>query len=426
MLLPFSRQDELTGFKSWLHRHPPPPPPPPTPPPTLPSALCPPTLRPHHPPSLPPPLTAFTPLPLSPPGRPWFGSGLCHCPHLAALGSGFQVFRKYLEASNVCPNPLRPPTALSASSTATALSASPSHSTSSPPSPSLPPPLTAFTPLPLSPPARPWFGFPSLEEVFKASNVCPNPLRPHRPHRPHRPQRFVHPHRHQRFALHSTSSPPSPSLPPPLTAFVLCHCPHLVALGSAFQVFKKYLEASNVCPNPLRPHRPTAPSASSTPTAFSASPSLPPPLTAFTPRPLSPPGRPWFRSLPLSPPGRPWFGFRRSKFQQKEQTARKKLENFSSRSKPLETNYRISAEGANRSKGTREFQNNEQTARKELDNSAEGANRSKGTREIQQMEQTARNEKENFSRRSKPLKRGWRILAEGANRSKETEEFQQK
>ena len=42
----------------------------------------------------------------------------------------------------------------------------------------------------------------------------------------------------QRFARHSTSSP---------TAFILCHCPHLVALGSGFQVFKKYLEASNVC-----------------------------------------------------------------------------------------------------------------------------------------------------------------------------------
>ena len=48
----------------------------------------------------------------------------------------------------------------------------------------------------------------------------------HHPHCPHR-------------------SPPS----------LLCHCPHLAALGSGFQVFKKYSEASNVCPNPLRPHR---------------------------------------------------------------------------------------------------------------------------------------------------------------------------
>ena len=70
--------------------------PPPPPPPAPPSALRPP---PCAPPQLyvlttitltaPPPLTAFTPLTLSLPGRPWFG--LCHCPHLAALGSGAQT-----------------------------------------------------------------------------------------------------------------------------------------------------------------------------------------------------------------------------------------------------------------------------------------------------------------------------------------------
>ena len=65
-------------------------------------------------------------------------------------------------------------------------------------------------------------------------------------------------------------------------------------------------------------------------------------------------------------------------FQQKDQTARKRLENFSRRSKPLERNQRISAEGANRSKETREFQQKEQTARQRL---------------------------ETFSRRSKPLER---------------------
>ena len=48
------------------------------------------------------------------------------------------------------------------------------------------------------------------------------------------------------------------------------------------------------------------------------------------------------------------------------------------RSKPLEKNWRISEQGENRSKETREFENKEQTARKEL---------------------------ENFSRRSKPLER---------------------
>ena len=126
--MPFSRQDELTGFKSWLHRHPPPP------------------HRPHHPHRYTAPLTALilTPMCAQTPSAPTalttlphcphrsppsllchcphlaaLGSGLCHCPHLAALGSGFQVFQKYLEASNVCP------TAFSASSTPTALSASP-------------------------------------------------------------------------------------------------------------------------------------------------------------------------------------------------------------------------------------------------------------------------------------------------------------
>ena len=54
--------------------------------------------------------------------------------------------------------------------------------------------------------------------------------------------------------------------------------------------------------------------------------------------------------------------------QQKEQTARKRLENFSRRSNPLERNQKISAEGANRSKETRKFQQKEQTAPKRLEN----------------------------------------------------------
>ena len=113
-----------------------------TPPP--PSALRPATVRCHH---HHPHCPHRSPLPLSPTGRPLFGSfrsleasnvcpnprrphrphrphcphrsppsllghcpylGLCHCPHLAALGSGFEVFQKCLGASNVCPNPLRP------------------------------------------------------------------------------------------------------------------------------------------------------------------------------------------------------------------------------------------------------------------------------------------------------------------------------
>ena len=54
--------------------------------------------------------------------------------------------------------------------------------------------------------------------------------------------------------------------------------------------------------------------------------------------------------------------------QQKEQTARKRLENFSRRSKLLERNYRISEQEATGSKETREFQQNEQAARKRLEN----------------------------------------------------------
>ena len=93
-----------------------------------------------------------------------------------------------------------------------------------------------------------------------------------------------------------------------------------------------------------------------------------------------------------------------------------RLENFSRRSKPLERNQRISEQGANRSKETREFQQKDQTARKRLENfrtrsrplsiSEQGANRSKETREFQQKEQTARKELESFRTRSKPLERG--------------------
>ena len=51
------------------------------------------------------------------------------------------------------------------------------------------------------------------------------------------------------------------------------------------------------------------------------------------------------------------------------------------------------------------MQQKEQTARKELENSAEGANRSKETREFHQKEQNARERLENFSRKNKPLER---------------------
>ena len=186
------------------------------------SNVCPNPLRPHR--------RALTTLhPLT--GRAWFGRSLPYCPHLAALavlGSGFQVFQKYSE--DPPPSALRPPPLPSALRrslyvvTTITLTARTAHGlchcshrlyvvTT------LPPPLTAFTPLPLSPPGRPWFGLchcPHLAALGsgfhveeEASNVCP-PLRPHRPHRSHRP--------HTPTALISASPSHSESSPPSLTA----------------------------------------------------------------------------------------------------------------------------------------------------------------------------------------------------------------
>ena len=105
--------------------------------------------------------------------------------------------RKFLQASNACPNPLRPhrPTAL------TAL-----H----------PPPRTAPT----------------------ASTVLTG-LRPHRPHRPHR----LHPHPARLHSLLYIES--SYMCPNPLRLTAYTPTPD-----------RKFLQASNACPNPLRPHRP--------------------------------------------------------------------------------------------------------------------------------------------------------------------------
>ena len=186
-----SRQEEVIGFKSWLHRHPP------TDPTTHTAFSASPAL-PHSPPSSSLQCVVLPSLPHRPQrfAHPLYVvTTLPHCPHRSSLT-----------------HPPTAPTTLSALSTPTTLSASPSHSASSPPSPSLPPPLTAFTPLPLSLPGRAWLASLPLVgacHVFKkyleASNVCPNPRRPHRPHRP---QRFVH-----------TPPPPSPPHRP--------HRPHL-------------------------------------------------------------------------------------------------------------------------------------------------------------------------------------------------------
>ena len=133
------------------------------------------------------------------------------------------------------------------------------HRPSPPTPPSPPPPPSALCPPHCS----------IIREVcIQASNVCPNPLRPQRPHRPHRPrpQRFVHPHCSIGHRLHSSAIVP--------TWFL---CPW-------FGLEVKFLEVSNVCPNPLRPHALTALNALTAPTALSAlSTPLPPLLTAFCP-----------------------------------------------------------------------------------------------------------------------------------------------
>ena len=121
-------------------------------------------------------------------------------------------------------------------------------------------------------------------------------------------------------------------------------------------------------------------------------------------------------------------------FQNKEQSARKRLESLKTRSKPFQGKHIISEEGANRLEETREFrervenfrrgskplerelrisretrifESKEQTAGKELETrvSEEAADRWKQTRESENKEQTARKEMENFRRRGNPLER---------------------
>ena len=141
-------------------------------------------------PTAPTALTAYT---LTPPHRLHPHPARPLLPPLTAL------HRKLIQASNACPNPLphRP------------------HRLHPHPARPLLPPLTAVH-----------------RKFLQASNACPfparpllppltavdrpNPLRPHHPHRPHR----LHPH-------------PARPLLPPLTA-----------------VDRKFLQASNACPNP--------------------------------------------------------------------------------------------------------------------------------------------------------------------------------
>ena len=83
-------------------------------------------------------------------------------------------------------------------------------------------------------------------------------------------------------------------------------------------------------------------------------------------------------------------GANRSKkktIENKEQTARNELE---------KRNQKISAEGANRSKETREFQQKEQTARKRLETFSRRSKPLEKTREFQQKEQTPSKETREF------------------------------
>ena len=75
------------------------------------------------------------------------------------------------------------------------------------------------------------------------------------------------------------------------------------------------------------------------------------------------------------------------------------VENFRRRSKPLESDERIS-------KNTREVEKKEQTVRKKLENfRTRSKPRWKGTIEIEDKEHTARKRLESLKTRSKPLER---------------------
>ena len=146
------------------------------------------------------------------------------------------------------------------------------HSTPSTPSPSLPLPLplfyalTAFTPVPLSPPRRPLFGFSGLQEAWRGLQ-CETPLRPPPPP----PPSALRPH-----CPHSTPSPPSPSLPLPLTAFTPLPFSPPGRFWFGFPGLQEVFRGLTLRRHHPHPH------------------TLPPHLTAFTLLPLSPPGRPWF------------------------------------------------------------------------------------------------------------------------------------
>ena len=228
-----SSQEEVTSFKSWLHRHPPHRPHHPhrfqrfayTAPFTTPN-----TLRPHRPQRLPthstsspPSLTAPTaPLPLSSLGRP------CKC------------FRSIYRLP-MCAQTPSTPTAFSASSSALC---PPTLRRRHPPS--LPPPLLCHCPH--------LAALASVLEVFKGFQCVPKPPPPPPPSAlrpPPRPQlgsvsaivpTYLPWLLGWGFPLFYTapSALSTPMAPATLRRSGLCHCPDLAALGSNFHVFLSY------------------------------------------------------------------------------------------------------------------------------------------------------------------------------------------
>ena len=107
------------------------------------------------------------------------------------------------------------------------------------------------------------------------------------------------------------------------------------------------------------------------------------------------------------------------------------------RSKLLKRSYRVSEQGANRSKKTKEIQRNEQAARKELENfrtRSKPLERDSSIRKrlenlkaknklLEKKEQAARKRLGHLNTRGKPLERIWRISEQGASRLKQTRKF---
>ena len=198
---------------------------------------------------------------------------------MGALGSGYQIFKKFLKVSNTGPNPLRPPRRSHRRQrfvhTDRPQRFAQPHSSSSPPLPSLHCPKLATLP-PLTSSSSIFAQIPSPPTTLSALPT----LRCHHLSCLHRspPSLLYHyPHLAALAAFSSgfqvfqkyLPSPRSPPSPPPTlyvvtTIPLIAPCtqhlysylyPHLATLASGFQLFKKYLKISNKYPNPFHPYR---------------------------------------------------------------------------------------------------------------------------------------------------------------------------